>query len=269
MNESVVDVACLMRTSNNPCNSRSCDRKFVYNLYMKIRGIVDYALRFIDYEYKRAQNLKSRPHSVIYRIGMPISSNRLSDETRAYVEESRNDEKSSLPIRNFVIDRAIDIVKRIQDNKPRENIVIIDGVIEACLVYQISLNSLLSLRQYIDEQSMQFYKIHTEYDDLLRQYENDKSNDDLLAKITEMQDVLDEEKTTIQRLINQVPFFVSRVREENDFANLYSNIDDTKTIHSFLTSDFVRNEIERNGSATLKNAYKKLKHNWQDFSVKA
>lgn len=266
MNDSTKDIVCLMRTSNSVCNNRSCDRKFVYNLYMKIRGIVDYALRFIDYEYNRARSLKSHPHSVIYRIGMPISPNRLSDETRAYVEESRNDEKSSLPIRNFVIDRAVDIVKRIQNNKPRENIVIIDGVIEACLVYQISLNSLLSLRRYIDEQSMQFYEIHTRYDNLLKQYEDNK-NDDMLPKIVEMQDSLDEQKTTIQRLINQVPFFVSRIREENDFTNLYANIDDTKMIHSFLTSDFVGNEIDRNGSTTLKNAYNNLKHNWQDLNA--
>lgn len=257
----------LTAQSSSFCNNRSCDRKFVFKLYMTVRGIIDYSLGYIDREYNRAKSLKSHPHSVIYRIGMPIAPDRLDEEVRAYVEESRHDEKSSLPVRNFVIDRSADIVKRLRDNKSRENIVIIDGVVEACLVYQISLRSLLSLRRYIEEHSTRFSEIHTQYDGLLQKLDdsNNRNDADLWAKISEMQDVLDEHKTTIQRLVNQVPFFVSRLREENDFINLYGNIDDTKMLHSLLQSEFVRNEIARNGSTTLKNAFSKIRHSWQDF----
>lgn len=257
----------LTAQSSSFCNNRSCDRQFVYRLYTKVRGIVDYALGYIDREYNRARKVKSHPHSVIYRIGMPVSTNRLDEEVRAYIAESRQDQNSSVPVRNFVIDRAVDIAKRMQDNKPRENIAIIDGIVEACLVYQISVRSLLSLRRYIEEHCSRFTEIHTEYDGLLKRLEdsNNRNDADLWAKISETQDVLDEHKTMIQRLVNQVPFFVSHIREENDFINLYGNIDDTKMIHSLLQSDFVRNEVERNGSPTLKNAFQKIRHDWKDF----
>lgn len=256
-------------SSSSFCNNRSCDRKFVYRLYMNVRNIINYALGCIDREYDRARRLKSHPHSVIYRIGMPIAPDRMDDEVRAYVDESRQDAKSSLPVRNFVIDRSADIAKRLQDKKSRENIVILDGIVESCLVYQISLRSMLTLRRYLEEHSTRFYEIHTQYDELLKRVNEEgdaaRNNVELWTKVSETQDVLDEHKTTIQRLVNQVPFFVSRIREENDFIDLYGGIDDTVAIHSLLRSDFARNEIDRNASVTLKNAYSKVHHSWADF----
>lgn len=264
--------SCSLVPVRQICNDRTCDRQLVYKLFRQMRNVIDEALAKIDDELQRGFNLKRHPHSVIYRIGMRVSRDNLSDEVRAYVDESHTDQTSNVPLRNFVIDRAVDMIRRLRDDKPAENLAIIDGVIEACLVYQISLHSLLGLRRYIEVQSARFNEIHAKFDDLLQRYESAKANDneqqasEMWSKITETQDVLDEQKTVLQRLINQTPFFVGRAREEHDFMSIYDNIDDTETIHMFLMSDFVKNEIARSESNTLRNAYSKIKHYWRDFA---
>lgn len=263
------------------CSQDKCDRKLVGKVYKGIIDLVYSCLDNIEAELRRGFRLKKHPHSVVYRIGMPVPLNRLSDEVKAYVNEAKNDQSSSVPIRNYVIERTLDMIKRMRDDRQKENLMVIDGVVEACLVYQIAVDSLLGLRGYLDEASKRFTVTHKQYDEMLRQFQTAKqtqaSSDEqanggselltaMWQEISNMQDQLDEQKLILQRLINQVPYFISRVKEEHDFMGLYNDMDDTIAIHVFLVSAYVRNEVQQHGNESLKQAYSKIKHHWRDFT---
>lgn len=256
------------------CGPEKCDRKLVNKVYKGVIELVYSCLDNIEAELRRGFRLKKHPHSAVYRIGMPVPLNRLSDEVKAYVNEAKNDQSSSVPIRNYVIERTLDMIKRLRNDKQKENLMVIDGVTEACLVYQIAVDSLLGLRGYLDDASKRFTATHQQYDEMLKQFETARKTStvsDLIAsmwqEISAKQEELDEQKVVLQRLINQVPYFVSRIKEEHDFMALYNDVDDTIPIHMFLTSQFVRSEVEQHGNDSLKQAFSKIKHHWRDFTA--
>lgn len=261
----------LSLTISRICSQSNCNRDLIAELFQKLNNVTRDVIEAVDAELKRGNDLKRHPHSCVYRYGLPMNAKQLDDDSKAYLAETRDQSATALPLRSYVIERTVDVIQEMAQDKVNENLKIIENVIEACLVYQIAYKSLIGLRTSLDLEMNQLWMKHYEYDTLLQKIQTAQSNNEeaavkvLWAAIVSMQDELDQQKIVVQRLVNHAPFFVSRVRDEHDFMMLYGNVDDTVFIHEFLTKDFVQNEIQRYGSPTLKNAYSKIKHKWTDF----
>lgn len=245
-----------------------CDRRVAYTLYQDLQTAVNKSVEPINVELRRAQNYKAHPHSVVFRVKVNLSQRQSRDaDVQTYSRETKQVLNEDL-VQSHLIDRSVDVIARLQDDRPVDNIRIVEGVLEACLVFQIGLRTLIDLQGYIHDEMARLDNIHANYDSLLAQYESavksgDSSLNDIANQISKTQNQLDSQRIVLQRLVNQIPFTVSAVRNENDFMDIYGDVDDTVVIHNFLQSSYVKNVL--NDSPILARMFARLKHHWHDF----
>lgn len=256
------------------CQNNVCDRRTAYSLFQDMQNVITRNLQLIAVELKRAQNYKSHPHSVVFRIRVNFSQPQSRDgDIEAYASESRQTRQTVEAVQPFIIDRAVEVISRIQDERPVENVRIVEGVLEACLVFQIAVRSLVDLQGYIYSELSRFNSIHSQYDELLAQYETATANNDsdgineLAGDISRMQNRLDGQRLVLQRLVNQIPFTIAPVRNENDFMDIYNRVDDTVVIHNFIESEYVQGLLKK--TPALRRVFDRLHHTWQDFQPNA
>lgn len=256
------------------CQNNVCDRRTAYSLFQDMQNVITRNLQLIAVELKRAQNYKSHPHSVVFRIRVNLSQPLSRDgDVEAYASESRQTRQTVEAVQPFIIDRAVEVISRIQDERPVENVRIVEGVLEACLVFQIAVRSLVDLQGYIYSELSRFNSIHSQYDELLGQYETATANNDsdgmndLAGDISRMQNRLDGQRLVLQRLVNQIPFTIAPVRNENDFMDIYNRVDDTVVIHNFIESEYVQGLLKK--TPALRRVFERLRHTWQDFHPNA
>lgn len=256
------------------CQNNVCDRRTAYSLFQDMQNVITRNLQLIAVELKRAQNYKSHPHSVVFRIRVNLSQPQSRDgDVEAYASESRQARQTVEAVQPFIIDRAVEVISRIQDERPVENVRIVEGVLEACLVFQIAVRSLVDLQGYIYSELSRFNSIHSQYDELLAQYETATANNDsdgmndLAGDISRMQNRLDGQRLVLQRLVNQIPFTIAPVRNENDFMDIYNRVDDTVVIHNFIESEYVQGLLKK--TPALRRVFERLRHTWQDFHPNA
>lgn len=252
------------------CTWQSCDRKLVFEEYLALKNSVDSSLQSIDNELIRGQRLKAHPHSVVFFVDLPLPNN-VSSQARAYVNDVRSHSaQTPMALRNFIVERTVDIVRRLNSNSSAELLDVIDHTVEFCLLYQISIDTLLGLHENIDLQFNKIGQMHVAYDKLLHTYEIALSNNDepamafLTKQISDAQYALMDEVAVIQRLFNQVPFAMAHARSEHDFCEWYG-VDDSVPVHQFLSNDYTKKQVNDHGTKALQVAYSKLKHHWRDF----
>lgn len=263
----IVETAC---TSDPPCLSAICDRRTAFTLYQDMQNAITQSLDPIDVELKRAQNYKSYPHSVVFRVKINLLQQQTKDaDVQAYAADSKQQNSNVDVVQPFLIDRSVEVIARMQDDRPGDNVRIVEGVLESCLLFQISLRILIDLQTYIHDEMNRFNDVHSSYDKLLARYEEAAASKDsgqmnkLADQISHVQNQLDGQRLVLQRLVNQIPFSVSPIRNENDFMDIYGGVDDTVVIHNFLESSYVQNVLR--DSPVLARMFDRLKHHWYQF----
>lgn len=272
-NVAVDDAYCpqIASSVSKLCTWKECDRKFVLQKYLTLKESVDSSLGSIDKELQRGQRLKQHPHSVVFFVDLPLPRS-LPDQTRAYVDDVRTHANQQMVLRNYVVDRTVDVIRRLNDDSVEDNMNVIDRVVEFCLLYQIGVDSLIGLHDNIEREFQKIGEMHVEYDKVLHAYEVALSNNDeeamsyQMKRVSDSQYKLTDEVAMLQRLFNQIPFALAPVRAEHDFVERYGT-DDSVAVHKFLGSDYTTNLIRDRGSSSLQNAYSKIKHHWRDFAT--
>lgn len=261
-----VETAC---TSDPPCLSAICDRRTAYTLYQDMQNAIAQSLNPINVELKRAQKYKSHPHSVVFRVKINLLQQQTKDaDVQAYAADSKQNNNMDV-VQPFLVDRSVEVIARMQDDRPVDNVRIVEGVLESCLIFQIALRILVDLQTYIHDEMNRFNEVHSSYDNLLAQYEQAAASKDsgqmnrLADQISRVQNQLDGQRLVLQRLVNQIPFSVSPIRNENDFMDIYGGVDDTVVIHNFLQSNYVKNVLR--DSPVLARMFGRLKHHWYEF----
>lgn len=261
-----VETAC---TSDPPCLNAVCDRRTAYTLYQDMQNAIAQSLDPINVELKRAQKYKSHPHSVVFRVKINLLQQQTKDaDVQAYAADSKQNNNLDV-VQPFIIDRSVEVIARMQDDRPVDNVRIVEGVLESCLIFQIALRILIDLQTYIHDEMSRFNEVHSSYDNLLAQYEQAAASKDsgllnrLADEISRVQNQLDGQRLVLQRLVNQIPFSVSPIRNENDFMDIYGGVDDTVVIHNFLQSNYVKNVLR--DSPVLARMFGRLKHHWYEF----
>lgn len=262
-----VETAC---TSDPPCLNAICDRRTAYTLYQDMQNAIAQSLDPINVELKRAQKYKSHPHSVVFRVKINLLQQQTKDaDVQAYAADSKQQNNNLEVVQPFLIDRSVEVIARMQDDRPVDNVRIVEGVLESCLIFQIALRILIDLQTYIHDEMNRFNEVHSSYDNLLAQYEQANASNDtglvnrLADQISRVQNQLDGQRLVLQRLVNQIPFSVSPIRNENDFMDIYNGVDDTIVIHNFLQSNYVQNVLR--DSPILARMFGRLKHHWYEF----
>lgn len=262
-----VETAC---TTDPACPGAICDRRTAYTLYQDMQNAITQSLDPINAELKRAQKYKSHPHSVVFRVKINLLQQQTKDaDVQAYAADSKQQNNNLDVVQPFIIDRSVEVIAHMQDDRPVDNVRIVEGVLESCLIFQIALRILIDLQTYIHDEMNRFNEVHSSYDNLLAQYEQATTSKDsslvnkLADQISRVQNQLDGQRLVLQRLVNQIPFSVSPIRNENDFMDIYGGVDDTVVIHNFLQSNYVKNVLR--DSPILTRMFNRLKHHWYEF----